>query len=63
VRVDLARDRADIEAGSVAYIVCQRAGLATSEYSLPYVARWLGSDLDVVRSTADRIVGCCSVDP
>lgn len=41
----------------MAYIVCQRAGLTTTEYSLPYVARWFGGDLDVVRSTADRVVG------
>ena len=25
--------------------------------SLPYVARWSGGDLDVVRSTADSVVG------
>lgn len=41
----------------MAYIVCQRAGLATTEYSLPYVARWSEGDLGVVRSTADRVVG------
>ena len=51
------RDRAEVEAESVAYIVCQRAGLATTDYSIPYVARWSGSDLAIVASTADRVVG------
>ena len=51
------RARAEVEAESVAYIVCQRAGLATTEYSLPYGARWSGGDVDVVRSTADRVLG------
>ncbi|MDQ6945667.1 MAG: ArdC family protein [Actinomycetota bacterium] len=53
----VARARAEVEAESVAYIVCQRAGLATTDYSLPYVARWSGGDADVVRSTADRVLG------
>ncbi len=53
----MARDRAEVEAESVAYVVCQRAGLATTDYSLPYVARWSGGEVDVVRSTADRVLG------
>jgi hypothetical protein len=53
----VARARAEVEAESVAYVVCQRAGLATTDYSLPYVARWSSGDADVVRSTADRVLG------
>lgn len=53
----VARARAEVEAESVAYVACQRAGLATTDYSLPYVARWSSGDVDVVRSTADRVLG------
>ena len=50
------RARAEVEAESVAYVVCQRAGMATTDYSLPYVARWCGGDLDVVSAVADRVL-------
>lgn len=51
------RDRAEVEAESVAYVVCQAAGLVTDDYSLPYVAGWAGGDIAVVRDAADRVVG------
>ena len=38
------RDRAEVEAESVAYIVCQAAGLTTAAYSFGYVAHWSGGD-------------------
>ncbi len=52
------RRRAEIEAESVAYIVCTAAGIDSSEYSLPYVAYWSGGDLDIVHSTTERVIGC-----
>lgn len=52
------RGRREVEAESVAYIVCRHAGLATDDYSLPYVAGWSGGDRDVVRETAERVTGC-----
>ena len=56
-RITTDRDLAEIEAESVAFVVCNALGVDTASYSLAYVAGWSGSDLDVVRSTADRVVG------
>lgn len=52
------RGRREVEAESVAYIVCQHYGLATVDYSLPYVAGWSGGDRDIVRDTAHRVTDC-----
>ena len=53
------RGRAEVEAESVAYLVCDRAGLATDSYSFViYVAGWSGGDADTVRATAERVVTC-----
>lgn len=48
------RGLAEIEAESVAYLVCSAAGLSTGEYSYPYVARWSNGDITLVRSAAER---------
>jgi hypothetical protein len=50
------RDLAEVEAESVAYLVCHSAGLASDDYSLPYVARWSGGDPAQVRLTAERVI-------
>lgn len=50
------RGRLEVEAESVAYIVCAHAGVASESYSLPYVARWAAGDPVVVRQTAQRVV-------
>ena len=50
------RDLAEVEAESVAYLVCHSAGLASDDYSLPYVARWSGGDPARVRLTAERVI-------
>jgi hypothetical protein len=47
----------EVEAESVAHLVCSAAGLATGEYSFPYVARWAGGDVALVRSAAERSLG------
>jgi antirestriction protein ArdC len=52
------RGRAEVEAESVAYLVCTAAGLDTDGYSFPYVASWAGGDPDAVRATADATIGC-----
>lgn len=46
----------EVEAESVAYIVAQAAGMATSTYSAPYVAHWSGGDVTTVRKTAEHVV-------
>jgi hypothetical protein len=51
------RGRSEVEAESVAFLVCQAAGLTTDGYSFPYVARWADGDPEVVRATAERVLG------
>ena len=48
----------EVEAESVAYMVCTALGVDTTGYSLPYVASWSGGDLDKVTATADRVIRC-----
>lgn len=55
---DLGRERREVEAESVAYVVCAAHGLPTDAYSLGYVAGWSGGDLDVVRATGERVLAC-----
>jgi hypothetical protein len=52
------RGRAEVEAESVAYIVCQAAGLQSATYSFGYVAHWSGGDTKVIHETAERVVTC-----
>jgi len=54
----------EIEAESIAYTVCQRYGLDTSDYSFGYIAEWSGdkqmdalkSSLDTIRKEANSII-------
>jgi hypothetical protein len=55
-RVRTDRDLAEIEAESVAFVVCSALGVETADYSLPYVALWAAGDLERVRRTAERVV-------
>jgi antirestriction protein ArdC len=41
-RTGLARERCELEAESVAYVVCAGLGIDTSEYSFGYLAVWAG---------------------
>ncbi len=50
------RGRVEVEAESVAFVVCQAAGLETDDYSLPYVAGWSGGDMKLVLETASRVI-------
>lgn len=50
------RGRAEVEAESVAYLVCHYNGLASDDYSFAYVAGWTGGDLDTLRATAERVL-------
>ncbi len=52
----LSRARAEVEAESVAYLVCTHAGLDTADYTIPYVALWSGGNLDLVADTAEHAV-------
>lgn len=53
----------EVEAESVAYVVCRHYGLDTSEYSFPYIAGWEGRNpqilkesLNVIREAAENLV-------
>lgn len=48
----------EVEAESVAYMVCAALGIDSAGYSLPYVASWSGGDLTKVAATANRVIGC-----
>ena len=48
----------EVEAESVAYMVCAGLGVDSAGYSLPYVASWSGGDLTKVSATANRVIGC-----
>ena len=54
----------EVEAESIAYTVCQRFGIDTSDYSFGYIAGWssgkdmkeLKSSLDAIRKTASELI-------
>jgi antirestriction protein ArdC len=53
------RGRVEVEAESVAYVVCAAAGLDTSSYSIPYVAGWADATAnpeETLLRTGERIV-------
>jgi antirestriction protein ArdC len=47
------RPRCEVEAESVAYLVCRELGLTTDAYSFPYVATWADGETKVVAAAAD----------
>lgn len=53
---DATKDRVEVEAESVAYVVCDILGLDAGEYSIPYVANWSGADAALVEATATRVL-------
>lgn len=58
------RREKEVEAESVAYVVCQHLGIDTSDYSFGYVAGWsrgrelneLKTSLDIIHTTAREII-------
>jgi antirestriction protein ArdC len=57
----LCRGLAEVEAESVAFLVCSTAGLSTDGYSFAYVARWANGDVDLVRSAGERSLDAARV--
>jgi hypothetical protein len=47
----------ETEAESVAYVLAGLLGLDTSAYSIGYIAGWADADVDLIRSTATRVLG------
>jgi N-terminal domain of anti-restriction factor ArdC/IrrE N-terminal-like domain len=54
------RERAEVEAESVAYLVCAAYGLDAMDYSLGYVAHWSRGDQDRVLATAATVRACAA---
>ena len=50
------RELMEIEAESVAYLLCRTIDLQSSSYSIPYLAGWAGGDLELAEATAQRIL-------
>lgn len=52
----LARDVVELEAESVAYVVCAALGIASDDYSFGYIAEWAGDQVDkALKASATRI--------
>jgi antirestriction protein ArdC len=54
------RGRCEVEAESVAYLVCDAFGLASDGYSFAYVANWSRGEMDVVLAAADKVRKCAA---
>ena len=52
------RPRMEIEAESVAYLVCHQLGIISDDYSFAYLARWSNGDTNLIRTTAERAITC-----
>jgi hypothetical protein len=52
----MARDRMEVEAESVAYVVCGLLGVDAGSYSIPYVANWAGAEVELVQETAYKVL-------
>jgi len=52
----MARERMEVEAESVAYVVCDILGVDAGTYSIPYVANWAGADVELVQATAHKVL-------
>jgi antirestriction protein ArdC len=52
------RPRMEIEAESVAYLVCHQLGIISDDYSFAYLARWSNGDTTLIRATAERAITC-----
>lgn len=53
---DISRNGKEVEAESVAYVVCQHYGINTSDYSFSYVAGWSeGKETPELKASLDKI--------
>ena len=47
---------AKVEADSIAYLVCEAAGIDSGSYSFGYVAAWSRGECSLVAVTPDRVI-------
>jgi hypothetical protein len=52
----MSRERMEVEAESVAYLVCAYIGIDSATYTVPYVANWSVGNVELVRETAERVI-------
>jgi hypothetical protein len=52
----MTRERIEVEAESVAYVVCDLLGVDAGSYSIPYVANWAGADIELIEATAEKVL-------
>jgi antirestriction protein ArdC len=52
------KEIAEVEVESVAFIVLDALGLASDDYSFPYVARWSSGEIDLVKQSAEKVITC-----
>jgi hypothetical protein len=52
----VSRPQMEVEAESVAYLVCAQTGIDAAQYTIPYVAHWANGDLELVQATAERVI-------
>ncbi|MEQ8438033.1 MAG: hypothetical protein RIB65_11115 [Ilumatobacter fluminis] len=50
------RERVEVEAESVAFVVCNALGVDSADYSIPYVASWAGGDAERLLETAQTVL-------
>ena len=55
------RSAQEVEVESVAFVVLDALGIASDDYSFPYVARWSNGDVDVIREAASCVTSCASM--
>ena len=48
------RDLQEVEAESVAYLLCATVGVDSAQYSVPYLATWSHGDTQLLHDTAER---------
>jgi len=52
----MSRPQMEVEAESVAFLVCAQSGIDAAQYTIPYVAHWADGDLELVQATAERVI-------
>lgn len=50
------RERVEVEAESVAFVVCDALGVDSADYSIPYVASWAVGDPERIQETAQSVL-------
>lgn len=54
------RDLQEVEAESVAFMLCASIGVDSSQYSVPYVASWSNGDPALLQATAERTLAAAA---